>query len=288
MEISTEIGSFRRYGTNREILRLLKDSGFTAYDFSMFRGTLKDRLIDSENYREGAKALREYADSIGLRCNQAHAPFPTARKGNESYNESAFPEIARAIEVSGILGAKVCVVHPCNDYTAEENASLYRRFGPYARRAGVKIGVENMWNWDDKAGHACAAACSSPDSYLAHLALLDEEVFTACLDIGHAEMAGLGTSAPEMIAALGRRLGAMHLHDNDRLHDSHTLPYMGSVVFPAIIDALKAIGYRGDVTLEADQFLRGFPLELYPSAARLMADVAKSFRSALTAPDDQD
>ena len=107
MEISTEIGSFRRYGTNREILRLLKDSGFTAYDFSMFRGTLKDRLIDSENYREDAKALREYADSIGLRCNQAHAPFPTARKGNESYNESAFPEIARAIEVSGILGAKV-------------------------------------------------------------------------------------------------------------------------------------------------------------------------------------
>ena len=91
-----------------------------------------------------------------------------------------------------------------------------------------------------------------------------------------------------MIAALGRRLGAMHLHDNDRLHDSHTLPYMGSVAFPAIIDALKAIGYRGDVTLEADQFLRGFPLELYPSAARLMADVAKSFQSALTAPDDQD
>ena len=261
MEISTEIGSFRRYGTNREILRLLKDSGFTAYDFSMFRGTLKDRLIDSENYREDAKALREYADSIGLRCNQAHAPFPTARKGNESYNESAFPEIARAIEVSGILGAKVCVVHPCNDYTAEENASLYRRFEPYARRAGVKIGVENMWNWDDKAGHACAAACSSPDSYLAHLALLDEEVFTACLDIGHAEMAGLGTSAPEMIAALGRRLGAMHLHDNDK----------GSEVSESTL-GVNVNGYgRGDELVVVDITI---PAKLTSEEKRLVEQLA--------------
>ena len=58
MKISTETGSFRLYSEdNRKILRLLKDSGFTAYDFSMFKGELKDRLIDSDDYALRAKEL---------------------------------------------------------------------------------------------------------------------------------------------------------------------------------------------------------------------------------------
>jgi sugar phosphate isomerase/epimerase len=280
MEISTEIGSFKRYGDNFEILRLLKDSGFTAYDFSMFRGT-KERLIDSEDFKRRGEELRAYADKIGIKCNQAHAPFPSAIKGNEEYNKQIFPEIARAIELSGILGAKVCVVHPYNEYTAEENAVLYKRFEPYARKAGVKIGVENMWDWDDKEGHACAAACSCPDDYEKHFSLLDKDVFVACLDIGHAEMRGLNTSAPQMIFALKDKLQAIHLHDNDCWHDSHMLPYTMSIDFQAIISALKEIGYKGDITLEADRFLPKYPLELYPAAARFMAEVADDFRKKL-------
>jgi sugar phosphate isomerase/epimerase len=179
------------------------------------------------------------------------------------------------------LGAKVCVVHPCNDYTAEENASLYRKLEPYAREAHVKIGVENMWNWNGKEGHACAAACSCHDDFRAHLSLLSQDVFVACLDIGHSEMKGLETSAPQMILALGDRLQAIHLHDNDRLNDSHALPYTMSIDFSAIIVALKKIGYQGDVTLEADSFIRKYPRELYPAAARFMAEVADDFRQKL-------
>lgn len=281
MEISTEIGSFRACKDNKKILRLLKDSGFTAYDFSMFRGELEDRLIDSDDYKSRAEELKAYADGIGIICNQAHAPFPTAVKGNEAYNEQAFPEIVRAIEVAGILGAKVCVVHPCNDYTAEENAALYRRFEPYARAAGVKIGLENMWNWDRAENHATKAACSRHDNFLAHLSLLDEGVFVACLDIGHAEMRGLETSAVEMIGTLGARLQALHIHDNDLRHDNHALPYTQGIDFSAVISALKGIGYKGDVTLEASGFLPRLPLNAYPAAVRLMADIAENIRSRL-------
>ena len=282
MKISTETGSFRLYSEdNRKILRLLKDSGFTAYDFSMFKGELKDRLIDSEDYALRAKELREYADGIGLDCNQTHAPFPTAVKGDDAYNEWIFPQIVRAIEVSGILGAKICVVHPCNDYTAEENAALYRRFEPYARKARVKIGLENMWNWDRQAGHASPAACSSHGDFLAHLSLLDKDVFVACLDIGHAEMKGLQTSAVEMIETLKDNLQALHIHDNDRLNDNHELPYSRAVEFAPILEALKKIGYRGDVTLESSSFMVRYPLELYPPAARFMAEVAASLKNRL-------
>ena len=106
MKISTEISSFRPYGENRDVLRLLKEGGFDAYDFSMFRGD-RERLIDEPHYLRGAEKLREYGESIGISCNQTHAPFPTVRPGDEAFNAVMFDEIVRAIEVSGALGAAV-------------------------------------------------------------------------------------------------------------------------------------------------------------------------------------
>lgn len=282
MYISTEINSFAKLGDNRKIIKLLKDVGFTAYDYSMFYGSLADEVLYADNYIERAKEFRAYADGIGLPCNQAHAPFPTARKGDEEYNKKAFADICRAIEVSGILGAKVCVVHPCNDYTAEENAELYKRFEPIARKAGVKIGLENMWNWKSGAMHACAAACSQHDDFRKHLELLPSDVFVACLDIGHAEMAGLDTDAVRMIKTLNERLEAIHLHDNDCIHDNHALPYSLHIDFEAVIAAMKEIGYMGDITLESDTYVRKFPLELYPQAASFMAAVANDFKEKIS------
>ena len=291
MYISTEIDSFRKYGDDYKVLRMLKDAGFTAYDFSIFNpGWLEPNLIVSgDDYLERAKALRAYADGIGLPCNQAHAPFPTyihecvSYEGvdNAEYNARAKVEIRRAIEIAGILGAKVCVVHPCNDYTPEENALLYREFEDVARKAGVKIGVENMWNWKHGEAHACAAACSHHDNFKAHMDLLPKDVFVACLDIGHAEMAGLDTDLVQMIERLGDDLQALHIHDNDCVHDQHALPFTRSICFEGMLDALKRIGYKGDITMEACRFAEKFPLELYPACARLMADIGKYMRDQL-------
>ena len=84
-----------------------------------------------------------------------------------------------------------------------------------------------------------------------------------------------------MIETLGGRLQAIHLHDNDRVHDNHELPYSRNISFGPVIGALKKIGYRGDITLEASSFPPRFPAALYPAVARLMAGVADSFRTAL-------
>ena len=283
MYISTEIHSFQAYGDNFKILALLKEAGFDAYDYSMFHASnAYKEVLCSDEYIEQAKAFRAYADGLGIVCNQAHAPFPTVRPNDEAYNEEIVVRIRRAIEVSAILGAKVIVVHPWNNYNAEENAELYRLYEDTARTAGIKIGVENMWNRaSSDPFRACAAACSHHDDFKAHLDLLPRDVFVACVDIGHAEMGGLDTSAVQMLETLGDSVGALHIHDNDLVHDSHVLPFMGKIDFGAMIEALKKIGYQGDITLEADKFIRSFPLELYPQGARLMAEVANYFRNAL-------
>ncbi|MBQ9480733.1 MAG: sugar phosphate isomerase/epimerase [Clostridia bacterium] len=284
MLISSEIRSFRKYGNIREILKLFRSVSFDAYDFTFFRNERNpegepDRFIDADDYLEKARSLRAYADGLGIVCNQAHAPFPPIASGDEEYNKNMFRLISRSIEVAGILGAKCIVVHPCHDYSPEENAELfYNKLQPVAESAGVKIALENMWHWDGKRDIAVPAACSSPESFVSHADALDKRYFGACLDIGHAEMAGLGTSAAEMIRALGPRLIALHVHDNDRRHDNHMLPYTMKINFAEVISALKEVNYRGDITLEADAFLPRFPIGAYPEAARLMAKTADIIR----------
>lgn len=279
MLISTEIGSFKRLGSVEKTLDVLKEAGFTAYDFSMF-DVYFESVANADDYKEKARAIRAYADSIGIVCNQSHAPFPSARKGNDEYNRQMLPKLRRAIEVSGILGAKVCVVHPCNDYTATENAELYKTVEPWAREAGVKIGVENMWNWNCEEDHAATAACSHHDDFRAHLDFLPKDVFVACLDIGHAEMKGLDTDAVKMIERLNERLEAIHLHDNNQWGDNHAVPFTYNIDFSGVIEGLKKIGYKGDITLETN-LAEKVPVSLIPATAKYMAEVANYFKKEI-------
>ncbi len=284
----------------------MKNAGFEAYDFTMTLNTPECYIFD-EDYREKAFALRKEADEIGIVCNQAHSPFPTKCPPDKGYTEALCKQIAaglrrpfptageqekeyneliellicRSIEISGILGARNCVVHPFNYFTPERNAEVYALYEETARRAGVRIAVENMWNWDAEKGHCSPAACSDPDSFIRHLQLLDKEVFVACLDVGHAELKGLNTTAPEMIYALKDRLACLHLHDNDRWRDKHDLPYANDIDFSAVIDALANIGYDGDITFEAESFIPRFEVEFYPQAAKFMYEVGEYIRKKI-------
>lgn len=285
MKISTTTGPFLRWGDDNAIVKLLKDSGFTAYDYGMCQGNSGWELLIADDYLERASALRAYADGLGLPCNQTHAPFPTARKGNEDYNKDIFPKLVRAIEISGVLGAKVCVVHPCNDYTPEENAEIYLRLAPYARKANVKIGVENMWNWwhwDKPDGHVMPAACSHQDNFLAHMKLLPEDAFVACVDIGHAEMMhAFGTTASKIIETLGGYMQSMHLHDVDLVNDNHAYPFNCKIDYEPIIASLKKIGYKGDITMEASSPVKRVPVALIPAATRYLAEIGKYFKEEI-------
>ena len=279
--ISANIQGFSKYGNAREIVKMMQQAGFTAYDASMVTNGVLDWLLYADDWQEKAREFRKYADGLGIKCNQSHAPYSSVRKGDEKYNEWMFPRLIRAIQVSGILGAKVCVVHPCNDWNAQENAVFYQKLEPVARQAGVKIGVENMWNWAQGSSHATKAACSHHDDFKAHLDLLNPEVFTACLDIGHAEMQGLETSAEQMIFTLKDNLGALHIHDVDKTHDNHQLPFTQGVDFEKVINALKEVGYQGDITFETSCGMRAAPKELQSALARYLAAIGAYFKELI-------
>ncbi len=261
MKTSTEINSIAKFVGEEQAIEYVAKAGFDAWDFSMFSMCKYDRkekkLLDNEHplagkdYLKFARKLKQIGLDNGIVCNQSHAPFPTYCPEIRAYCE-------RAIECTAEAGGKICIIHPDNFKSAEENAEMYNELLPFARACGVKIATENMWNWDSDKNEALPAACSHHDDFVKHIDTVNDEFFTACLDIGHAEMSGLGTSAPEMIRALGKRLGALHVHDNDLHNDSHLIPFSMQIDFEAVIKALREVDYRGDMTLECYAYLHCF------------------------------
>lgn len=277
MKISTEICSSARHVGEEKAIELLSKAGFDCYDFSMFDMARIDwsnmtivessHPLNSDGWRDFAKKIRHVADECGIECNQSHAPFPSRIVGNDY--------LKRAIECTGIAGGKICIIHPDNNLSAEQNAEMYYELLPFAKEHGVKIATENMWNWKKDAPTSCPAACSLSEDFVRHIDVINDPYFVACLDIGHAEMKGSGSGADNMIRALGHRLQALHIHDNDCLGDTHQIPFSMNIDFGKIAKALKDINYQGELTLEADRYLTAYNKE---NVFDGMCELAKSAR----------
>ena len=281
MRISTEIGSAARLIGEEKAVELVAKAGFDAYDFSMFPMAQYDwgtgsvvhngHPLSGKDYLQFVRNIRHIAEDNGIVCNQSHAPFPV-------YIKEIWGYLERAIECTAEAGGKICVIHPDNRKSPAENAEMYHVLLPIAKSYGVHIATENMWGWDSVADHAIPNACSTPQNFKEHLETVNDPFLVACLDIGHGEMKGLGTSAVELIHTLGDHLQALHIHDNDRWHDSHALPFTKDIDFDAVVKALKEIDYKGDFTLEADQHLVSADtvaqgLKEMAQAARRLADM---------------
>lgn len=261
MKISTEINSAARLVGEERAVEMVAKAGFDAWDFSMFRMckydyakrqfVRSDHVLAGSDYLKFARRLRQIGLDNGIVCNQSHAPFPT-------YCPEIRAHYKRAIECTAEAGGKICVIHPDNYGSAEENAEIYEELLPFAKSCGVKIATENMFCWDKEGDMASRAACSHHDDFVKHIDLVNDGYFVACLDIGHAEMEGLDTSAVECIRALGNRLEALHIHDNDLRRDRHQIPFSMKIDFVSVMKALREINYSGDLTLEADAYLDSF------------------------------
>jgi sugar phosphate isomerase/epimerase len=71
------------------------------------------------------------------------------------------------------------------------------------------------------------------------------------LDIGHANLQVVRSTADDLIAAYGRRLRHAHLHDNKGgAADLHLPLGAGTIDIEGHVRALKQCGYDGTITLE--------------------------------------
>ena len=269
MILSSNIFGFNNEFGIKKTIDIFSEAGFEGIDFNLDLPEYQKNVYSPEYYGE----LREYAKNKGIGFYQTHAPFGH-KVEDEIENNYFFPEVAKALENSSYLGAEMMVVHPCRemenyreagtyDHLLEKNIDFYRRLIPYYEEYGVKIAIENIgWCITDTA-----------DGLLDLYNNLNNEAFTICFDAGHAGVCG--QDVVSMAKKFGDKIGCTHIHDNDGVKDSHTLPYYGVIDWEAVMKALAECGYKGNLNYEAGLFIHNLPLELRADGAKYMAKVGK-------------
>jgi len=289
MRLSTETGGLRRRFNDKTAVRMIKEAGFDAFDYSfcyMLDQPWNDSLDD--NYLEKAYELKKYADSIGIECNQAHAPLDFRHTDSISLDDMKYRRNVRAIEVASVLGAKSIVIHPLgsilksNDHNLdyfEYNTMYLRSYIPYCEKFKMHISVENLNTSKD--GKALGIpGLTTPDEISGWVKSLGSEWFNICLDTGHSAITGI--EPEDMIRGIGgEMIKAVHIHDNDRLGDRHQLPYRGELNWENVAKALRDINYEGDFTLEATICPSNLPDELLPASLRYAHDVGRYIMSMI-------
>ncbi len=276
--------------------RAIREAGFDAADANL------DEMLTPQDIRggrrpavfqaEGEEMLRFFqpfkdaAEKYGV-CNyQAHAPFPSHVDGEDEYNEFLMQALEKTIAGCRHIGCSRLIVHPFfNGYDRampprEEwrlNMDRYARLIPAAKKHGVSILLENMFT--RHRGKIYAACCSDFETacrYVDELnKLAGEELFGFCLDTGHALL--VSEDIRNVMALLGSRIKAFHIHDNNGADDLHTAPYMGILDWDRFVEGLRITGYRGALCFETHGAVNAFHPELVPDVLRLIAKTGRMF-----------
>ena len=286
MKISTQTGSFMKFFSDREIVDILKDAGFDAIDYSFFDVQRCNPDISDAEYKERFTELRKYAEDKGLYFNQSHAPHPSSLM-DEAFTKRRFDELITALKNSSYLGVRNIIIHPCQHlryYTGENiealyemNLEFYARLIPYCEEYGITVCTENMWQCYGDSKRIWDSTCSRAEEFVRYVDGIGSPFVKACVDLGHTVL--VGENPVNMIKALGNRVAALHVHDNDGIRDEHTVPFHGIIKWNEVAKALKDIGYSGEITLETEGFMNQYniPKKLVPASAKYMAETAKIF-----------
>ncbi|WP_019910632.1 sugar phosphate isomerase/epimerase family protein [Paenibacillus sp. HW567] len=253
MKKGINIWSFKEGTSIAASTRLAKEAGFEGIELSLNEtGELGLTTTDQE-IRSIREQLQEAELEIAGLATGLYWAYPMT-SGDLSIRTKAVDICKKQLELAAALGVDTILVIPgavgvdfiqggeVTDYEHAYDRALESigQLVPYAESAGVSIGIENVWN----------KFLLSP---LEMRTFIDEhasDYVGSYFDVGNA----LHSGYPEQwIRILGHRIKKVHFKDYRRqaggLHGFVDL-LAGDVNYPAVIEALEAIGYSNYVTAE--------------------------------------
>ncbi len=259
MILSQTINCASKFGDIKAI-ELIAEAGFDAIDYSMSKLKQDDSILNSAEYKKYISELCQIAERNNIYFNQGHAVSYIYNEDAETAYNLLVKRNIRALEIAGLMGIKTLIVHPvgAGNYIGNEekvfykNMKYYKTLLPYAEEFGVKIACENVWCGDKKRGVIRGSVCSNPYEHVRYVDEINNNMFVACLDVGHSSLSG--REAQDCIRVLGNRLQALHIHDNDYKDDMHTLPGLSEMNWEEITKSLADVDYKGDFTFETNHF----------------------------------
>lgn len=216
--------------------------------------------------KERCHAIRDAARAMGMK-------IETVATGNywtksltspqKSVRKEALAFSRDYLQAAQWVGAKVALVvpgavavpwdasQPVVPYqTAWKHATQsIRELIPTAAKCGVKIGIENVWNW----------FLADPIAMKAFVDQFASRWIGVYFDVGNCLINGF---AEHWIEILGKRIFAVHLKNFSRNDCGGTLHGFGDDImkgdldWPAALNMLKQIGFKGPLTAEMIPFSR--------------------------------
>lgn len=275
------------HGHCLDTIRTLGRAGFTTLDwcataFSNQKTVRGANPFTTTEWKSWVEAQRNEADKLGIAFNQAHGSMYDyfAEDDHTAWLHSMTERIMQACV---ILGIDTIVYHPYEapgsrelqniDACRRANVEYLRRAGDMAGKYGLRIAVENMLSNRYMDGSIYWRYCTHAPELVDLVDAIDMENVQICLDVGHAHY--MGENLQDTIKLYGKRLIALHIHDNNRADDQHLLPYHGTLPWDDVLLGLHAVDYAGDFTFEIQNATRRAPEALYPLLAHTAYEVGQ-------------
>ena len=238
----------------RRKLEMIKESGFDTVMAWLGDGDAKDSII--------------YARELGLYVSNAHLPFKNINTMwlDISEGDEMTESFCKHIRLCGELKVPTAVYHVSSSFEpppyGEKGLDRIKRIVYEAEKNGVDIAFENLRRLD----------------YLRYVTdNIKSDRVKICFDCGHHNY--LSPDA-DLFTEYGKRIVAIHLHDNFGDYDWHMLPFDGKVDFERVCRGLAIAGYNGPVTLEAranvHEMYADYSPELFLSEAYKRAEIIEN------------
>lgn len=305
MDICVQSGGIITRTSEELCYAAIREAGFTTIDWNIDRN-LKPADIKGLTYAGKSVFERSFAEvwqhhqaelaiirKNGLTISQAHAPFPAYVPGHPEVLEFMIGVYKNAIRLCHHAGCKYLVIHGISleaadtvntpESIAELNWHLYTSLIPTLLECNVTVCLENLVT---RYGAYTEGVCSDPHEAADMIDRLNaeagREVFGFLLDVGHLQLANKNPRT--FIPIIGKRLKALHLHDNDGIDDQHMAPMTGKINWQLLCDCLKEVGYNGDLSFETFQQARvamNFDMDLLVPWLTLIQKTGESMRKKI-------
>jgi sugar phosphate isomerase/epimerase len=233
--------------------------------------------LDYANRKAHVKEIAEWFRGSGVPLHSVHSPlfadYEWGRAGAPPINLAstdraglveAMDEVKRALEIAEQIPFSFLIQHlglPNESFSEKKFESAMtsiEHLRAFAKPLGVRILLENIPN-----------EISTPVRLMEMIQTAHFDDVGICFDFGHAHMMGSVREAFEILRA---QICSTHVHDNDKVRDSHLWPGEGTIDWKEAMELLSTAPKKPPLLLELEENEKVNPLEkLGPTFDKLEA-----------------
>ncbi len=247
-----DLKGYGRWGENT--YKKLKEHGYSCSDLDLSDTENEIYSISEKEAEKLAKYEKELAALAGIEIVQMHGPWRWPPEDfTEENRDERREKMEKSIRIASMIGCKNWVVHPIMPYGIEDFGTEYAErtrsmnlefmncILKTAKAYGVTICLENM-----PMPHFSLA---KPQEILNLVNEINDDYLKICLDTGHVSVFS-DLDLKEEILRCGKKISALHIHDNNYGIDMHMMPYFGRTDWNKFSEALRCIDFDGCFSLE--------------------------------------